>query len=408
MSAVCWECVEDVYLKKIVKKTGKGADCSICGRRRKSFSAEDLAALIDPILREHVKPGESVKRFGPDDDDWWDQEGDALDHHVQEIIGQYLGFEEEIIDALEDQDPAQPQDGEVPFYDNSQSYVSVRMGPFVYQSEWDDLSDALKHRTRFFNSYALSFFGRLFEDLEKLTIWNKDSHSEEALSYELPQGSRLFRARICRSDSIIRAAFEDPFKNIGPPPREAARAGRMNAEGIVVFYGALDSETCLAETRPAIGDRVGIMELSTTRPLSLLDFGRVEEAYSGLSSFQSNFDEKMERNAFLRRLETLISKPIIPGRESDYLITQTMAEYLTRVRSPRFDGMVFNSAQRSGGKNVAIFPDPQDSFAMQYVADSFNVRSVNSVEYSHDPVRVTKYDGEVYISDHNAFDNDDY
>ena len=407
MSAVCWECVEDVYLKEKVKKTGKGADCSICGRRRKSFSAEDLAALIDPILRERVTPGESFKRFGPDDDDWWDQEGDALDHHVQEIIGQYLGFEEEIIDALEDQDPAQPQDGEAPFYDSSQSYVSVQIGPLAYQSEWDDLSHALKHQTRFFNRSALSFFGRLFEDLEKLTIWNEESGSEEALSYELPQGSTLFRARICRSDSNIKAAFEDPFKNIGPPPRELARAGRMNAEGIVVFYGALDSETCLAETRPAIGDQVGIMELSTTRPLRLLDFGRVEEAYGRPSYFQSNFDEMAERNEFLRRLETLISKPIVPGREFDYLITQTLAEYLTRVRSPRFDGMVFKSAQRSGGKNVAIFPDQEDSFAMRYVADTFNLRSVTSVEYKHGHIHVTKHDGEVYISDYNALDDDD-
>jgi hypothetical protein len=64
--------------------------------------------------------GEDVKRFGEDDKEWWEQEGDPLDHHLQEVFGQYLGFEDEIVAALEERDPADPRDGDIPFYDRSQ------------------------------------------------------------------------------------------------------------------------------------------------------------------------------------------------------------------------------------------------------------------------------------------------
>ena len=101
MSAVCWKCIEDEYLKTIIKKKGTRQKCSLCDDTRKAFTAEDLAEAVDPIVREHFAQGENVKKFGEDDAEWWEQEGDPLDHHLQEVIGQYLGFEDEIVEALE-------------------------------------------------------------------------------------------------------------------------------------------------------------------------------------------------------------------------------------------------------------------------------------------------------------------
>ena len=69
---------------------------SVTGGARRLL-AEDLAEAVDPIMREHFALGEDVKRFGPDDEEWWEQEGDPLDHHLQEVIAQYLGFEDEIV-----------------------------------------------------------------------------------------------------------------------------------------------------------------------------------------------------------------------------------------------------------------------------------------------------------------------
>ena len=110
--------------------------------------------------------------------------------------------------------------------------------------------------------------------------------------------------------------------------------------------------------RPALGGDTALVELQTTKPLRMLDFTRLQKSHGeGLSYFQPNFTEEVERRAFLRRLHTLISQPVVPGREADYLITQTMAEYLAHVHQEPFDGILFKSVQRAGGINVVLFPE---------------------------------------------------
>jgi hypothetical protein len=409
VSAVCWKCIEDEFLKKIVKKRGTRAKCDLCDKVMKSFTPEDLAEVLDPIMREHFKPGEDVKRFGEDDNDWWEQEGDPLSHHVEEVIGQYLGFEDEIVAALERNDPARPQDGEFPFFDGTQDYVSTPTRPYAYYAEWEYVSENLKHRRRFFSSAASDFFSRVFGDVETRTSRNDETREIENVVWAMPEGSELFRARICHTEALIKDAYTDPLKHIGPPPPEHARAGRMNVEGVVAFYGALDAETCLAETRPAIGNDISVIKLRTTKALRILDFRRLEQSYKELSYFQPDFTEQVERGAFLRRLQNLISQPVVPGREMDYLITQTMAEYLAHVYQPPFEGILFKSVQRSGGTNIVLFQNRDGNFPLSYVDESFDLYSTTSIEYRHQKGYVGKHeDGEIWVShDHESWDDED-
>lgn len=398
MSAVCWKCIEDEYLKNIIKKDGELQTCTICEKRRKAFTAEKLAETIDPIMQEHFAPGEDVKRFGRDDNDWWEQEGDPLEHHLQEVIGQYLGFENEIIEALEDIDPADPHDGESPFYDSSQNYVEIPINAYSYQAEWNYVLEDLKHRRRFFSSAAAALFDRVFEDIETRKSQNNETRIDEDVIWEMPKSSVLFRARICHSADLIKGAYKNPMKYVGPPPAEIARAGRMNVEGVPVFYGALDAETCLAETRPSIGNDIAVIQTTTTQALRILDFRRLEQSYKQLSYFQPDFTEEVERGAFLRRLQNLISQPVVPGRELDYLITQTMAEYLGHVHSPKLDGILFKSTQQSGGTNVVLFQNSEGEFPLGYLDKSFELFSTSSVEYKHYQCHIGLHDnGEIWI-----------
>jgi len=69
--------------------------------------------------------------------------------------------------------------------------------------------------------------------------------------------------------------MERPDIEIGPPPPARAMAGRMNARGIAVFYGALDAATAVAEVRPPSGSKVlvgrfEILRTSRRRVLSAL------------------------------------------------------------------------------------------------------------------------------------------
>lgn len=65
MSAVCWDCVEDEYLKKIIQEKGEVQLCSECdSSKRKAFTADDLAELLSPILQEHYAPARKYRDLG--------------------------------------------------------------------------------------------------------------------------------------------------------------------------------------------------------------------------------------------------------------------------------------------------------------------------------------------------------
>lgn len=383
MAAVCWRCIEDEYLKKMIQEDGTPEECSICTRTDgNAFGPDELAGVLDPIMQEYFARGPEVKKFGDDDSEWYEQEGDPLSYHLQEVIGQFLGFEDEIVDALEANENVRPQDGEEPFFDSSQDYVPVSVKPYRYIELWNYVLDELKHRRRFFSGSAKKLFTELFEGLENRRCW---AHIEEDgdVVWNFPQGSELYRARICGSVAATKEVLSDPFKNVGPPPPEKARPGRMNPEGVPIFYGSLDWQTCLAETRPALGNDTAVIKLLTTRSLRLLDFGRLGKPYTRLSYFQPDFADLSEKGVFLRRLQRLISAPIVPGRESDYIITQTLAEYLAHVHEQPFDGLLFDSVQRDKGTNIVLFPEVDGGFPLSYIDKSVTLYSTRSIDYAH-------------------------
>ena len=330
-----------------------------------------------------------------------------------------LYFEDEIVDAVVDAENCWPPDGDEPFWESTTNYVETRVQIGHYYARWNWVLDELKHNRRFFNTSAEALFGEIFDGVDELQAW--DGRRSRPVVRILSKGTTLFRARILNSEAMFKDVYAEPLKHIGPPPKEAARAGRMNAEGIVVFYGSREQKTCLAEMRPALGNELAVISLETTKPLRVLDFSRLDQARGGkvLSYFQPDFSSEVEKSAFLRRIHALISQPILPGKEADYLITQTMAEYLSHVHDKPFDGILFASAQRNGGTNVVLFAKENmdlvtdsisDVFRLSYVDSTLEIFSTNSISYKHRKVDVYIDDktGEPWRYDqHNGDDEDE-
>lgn len=142
---------------------------------------------------------------------------------------------------------------------------------------------------------------------------------------------------------------------------------------------------------------------------------------------------------FLRRLHDLISLPVVPGHEDEYLITQTLTEYLAHVHLPAFDGVIFRSVQRQGGANMVLFGrdalepliditeddsgelpllKPQLlgseqklvlSFPVEYVPDSAKLFVTRSIEYSHHELKFFVDKKHVFIHDYDQdFDDGDW
>jgi hypothetical protein len=404
--AICSNCIGDEFLKRIVETNCTAHLCHECGAvSANAIELEALGKLMEPIIRDNFALGESVRQFSEDDHDWWEQEGEPLQCIVQEVLGQYFSCENEIVSAICHAEEVWPPNGEEPFFDTTASYVQSDIRLSDYYTKWHELLDEIKHKRRFFSPSAQSLFTLLFDGVENVRSINKERSAFESVITEISVGHVFYRARICDRDKNLVDFYTDPLKHVGPPPNHLASAGRMNAEGVSVFYGAFDVETSIAEVRPVIGDSSVVIELETTLPLRLLDFTRLETATSSksLSYFQADFKMQVEKHAFLRRLHSLISQPILQTKSADYLITQTMAEYLAHVHNVKFDGVIFASVQKQNGKNVVIFPNTSSyevanfGFPLKYVDDSIKLFSTHSVKYTNKKHHVSVTDGTPYI-----------
>ncbi|MDP2620585.1 MAG: RES family NAD+ phosphorylase, partial [Hyphomicrobiales bacterium] len=151
--------------------------------------------------------------------------------------------------------------------------------------------------------------------------------------------------------------LKHPARQLGAPPSRRAQAGRMNAAGISVFYGAQDLDTCVAEVRAPVGSSVILGRFEFVRPVRLLDLDALAEIYVKASHFDPDFRELRGRAAFLSHLARTISRPVMPSDETfEYLPTQVVSEYLATRGKPPVDGMLFRSSQTGGkGRNLVMF-----------------------------------------------------
>ncbi|WP_155623910.1 RES family NAD+ phosphorylase [Burkholderia territorii] len=387
---ICYACFEDTYLREMVHREGALNECRVCEEEREGISVARLGEILAPIMRENLQLGQSVPEIDDNDRIYYRQLGDSIAGWVQEFLGQYFEFEDEIVDAVVETDDYDPRDGGEPFWDDMQSYERVQHLPIEYHERWQETLVDVKHRRRFFSEKARQFFTELFEGVENMYV---PGRRRAPVVRRLAANRRLFRARVVTSTALLKEMLNAPLRHVGPPPPAAARAGRMNAEGVSVFYGSLERDTCLSEMRPAIGNDIVLIEVATNRKLRILDFARLENARSSqnLSFFQPDFSKQRARRQFLRILHEQIAQPVTPGHESDYLITQTMAEFLSHLAKPPFDGIMFQSTQRRGGTNIVLFPNAMvDDFGepqtlpVSLTDGEVSVYKTQSVSYTHE------------------------
>jgi hypothetical protein len=57
-TGVCWHCIEDKYLREIIRDQGKPLECSVCNATRNGFTVDELGEQLEPIIRENYQLGE--------------------------------------------------------------------------------------------------------------------------------------------------------------------------------------------------------------------------------------------------------------------------------------------------------------------------------------------------------------
>ncbi|NNE35107.1 MAG: RES family NAD+ phosphorylase [Rhodothermales bacterium] len=265
---------------------------------------------------------------------------DRIGDHYREALSERHGFE-----AVRD-------GGEDPFAEDA-LYEEAPIDSGEHGRSWHRFKIDVLARSRYYNRDADTALDGLFGDLHDMRT--RDGQPVVRTIGPDSPDRFFYRARIAQSRASLETILKTPVPELGPPPPIAATAGRMNAHGISVFYGATDVDTCISEVRPPVGSQAVIGRFEIIRALSVLDVSALASCYSNGSRFDPNSLERWQKEQFLRKLVGEISRPVQPHEESaEYLPTQVVAEYLHDRPNPRLDGMLFPSSQQ-GGQNLVLF-----------------------------------------------------
>jgi hypothetical protein len=390
--SMCTDCSKNRYLREIIRSEGSEGHCSTCNTiRSRVFNTGQLAALLAPVIRKHFWTSEDIYRPSQDGHASEAPSVFELGEIVMGILQDDIDFRDELVDAIVEEDECDVRRGEIPFFEHGGAYAQIPDEEPVdyFTPRWKYIVEEVKYNRRFFSEAIREFFDGIFSGVEDIISVETSPISIRKVVRNEPEGFTVYRARIIDSSEIVKVQA-DAFKEVGPTPKEKARSGRMSPEGVVALYCATEKETAIAELRPAIGQTSAVIALRFSKELRLLDFGRLESALGdGWSAyFDPKYKQSSDARNFLRKLHYLISQPVMPGKEADYLITQTMAEYLAHVYEPGFDGIVFGSSQFKKGTNIVLFAknDPfldSRDFSVDYVPGTLSFHRTEKVAYTH-------------------------
>ena len=361
---ICFLCVGEAFLSDEIRNIGTVGTCSYCGEREKSYDLERLAERIETAFDQHYfRTSDQPTSFeyamlaDKESNYDWEREGDPVVDAIMNAADLPESAASDIQRILEDKffDFDAAAIGEELEFSSDSFYKERDANDARWQDEWRAFEQSLITEARFFSRAASHLLASVFENIDMM----RTRHGQSMI-VDVGHGSgflSVFRARSFQSEDNLKIALARPDVHLGPPPSTHARAGRMNAHGISVFYGASDPNVALAEVRPPVGSRVVVARFEIIRPIRLLDLTALNAATVYGSIFDPTFIDLLERTIFLRNLSSRITMPVMPDDETfKYLATQAIADFLATENNPPLDGIIFPSVQIAGKSlNFVLF-----------------------------------------------------
>ena len=349
---VCHACIDDKVLSKQVEEEGAQTECSYCHTTRAAFTLADLSNRIHQVLEEHFEPL-------PEDDvrEQRRQGFKDIKTVIKEVAGLEPGIAADVREYLLNR-LAQTNNvagGAQNPYNHGMLFGEREPDVSDLRSDWWTFIEEIRSRARFFGATTVDMLDKIFDNLTSLTtFWDRP------VIREIKRGetdSTFWRARAAHAPWEIKPIIESLSSQLGPPPSDKATAGRMNAEGIPVFYGALDEETCISEVRAPVGSFVVLVKFNLLKSIRVLDLVALSNPDSKFSHFDPDYIKRRRRTTFLEELVGEMTRPVMPHEEArEYIATQIVSEYLANHFKPRLHGIIFNSAQTGrSGHNVVLF-----------------------------------------------------
>lgn len=374
---VCDACIGEPLLSREIAAGGDVADCSYCDRTRVAcFDIPRLAERVDPVWRAFVGTAEEAPHVS-EDSVWWVPEGDYPATLMAElIVAADESIADDLIAHLSDTHDWDVFGGDFDAYDAASNIYAMREPQDPrYHDAWAAFCTSIKHGRRFFSDDLTE----LLDDILGPLLAGTSSQFSTAIRTIGPEDEDrfIYRARPANDEGQRFSIYASPLRQMGAPPPARATAGRMNAPGIPVFYGAFDVETCVAEIRGVVGGTAIAASFEIIRPLRFLDLTRLQQLQNTLSPFHPDYVRDNSYAQFAAGFHSAIKQPFVPGNEAlDYLPTQAVAEYLWTRDERGVDGIIFGSSQVSGDhQNIVLFPGA-------FVVEGADVEATASVRHA--------------------------
>lgn len=357
---ICDGCVGEEFLGKKIRTSGEDGYCNYCDRETRIITIKELANEIETALEGHY----SKTATEPEGFDYylakeglWERAGETVAFVIAEAAAIDEAPAEDVRLILENRtyDFDMAQIGDEGPYDEDAHYEPTDPDDIEFRTEWQYFEQGIQEKSRFFSKSAMDVLNSVFG-----TIFSLKTQNDISIVVEAGPGleiEKIFRARVFQSGEDLKKALSWPDQGLGPPPSRDARAGRMNPQGISVFYGAISEKTAIAEVRPPVGSRVAVGCFELLRPIKLLNVSALRDVLVLGSIFDPEYLKRLEHASFLERISHQFSQPVMSNDEPfDYLITQAIAEYLSEIIEPAVDGIIFSSAQTNdAGGNIVLF-----------------------------------------------------
>ena len=362
----CSECFLDVEIKAIIESRGIKGHCDFCGKEDvfvyeigPDAQSKDttLADMFDNILDVYTPRADLPTNFPREQTELIKN---ILRHDWNIFNSSAQNIYRLITKICAERYRAQPE-----LFDEPVGIREILDLNYLKENKilkeycWDDFAKGIKCKNRFHSDYIKT--DRL---LTFLRYAEKNYH----------QGAFFYRVRIC-PDKI---GYKP--KDMGAPPLEKAKGGRVNPEGIRILYLSNDENTTLYEVRAGIYDYVSIGRFELLKDIKIIDLAGIDRISPFLSnSSYGDFDflQYALNIEDLKMLAAEIAKPLRNDNALDYIPTQYISDF---IRSNGYDGIQYKSTMNFHGINVAIFdPDLLE-------CKEAKVYNVKSISYDYEPV----------------------
>lgn len=359
----CTNCFSDIEIKGIIEGNGpkkKLGNCDFCGCKKVPIydieTDTALTELFDGLVDIYTPASELPEDFPKESTDLlknilaakWNifaLKPDTIYKLITAICARRYAEQPDLFDS-----PV----GIIQSHDEKYLLENSILKEFC----WGDFVEGIKHKNRFHSNYINT------DILWRFLLCAGKVHK---------RGKAFYRARICH-DTVGHKPSE-----MGPPPGNKAKAGRVNPVGISILYLCDSEETTFYEIRAGIYDYVTIGRFVLQHDIKVVNLADIDKISPFVGdTYGFDFTQYALNIDHLKMIAKEIAKPLRNDNVLDYLPTQYISDF---IRSKGFDGIEYISTMRKKGANIAIFDESLLKCTQARVYD------VSSINYEYDSIK---------------------